>query len=534
MKVRISKNPDVMRLELMKGVSMNKGGKLPPGVKRATEKADKSALIASAKPIGQAIQGYLGMDPSYSVMDPQAERLASAYRAGEATSVLGDLFATVSPFAIASAASKVRQIPGASMAVRRGSTRISPEINLQMAREQAEKIGQDPSPLARSLQQGYEHGWYHGTTGDIERFRKDLLGESTGAESAKKGFFFARDPQNPPVHMLTKAPSDSKSVELLRRLGIPEDQIAKLNTVSMAGHGAETASGYSLLGGSREYKDAMRKSNAALKKGNLTEYSKELEKAEDIAISDQRYRQRLVARFGEARDEMLDSIQKAIYNKQLPQNEVEELDKKVKELMPYGWYTNYSPEQIKTLKKEITNLAGEKQAEPALNKLDKFMSVRNESQLADKTLGGSNVMPVALRYKNPLVHDFQGSTYRDTTYSDLVDQAIREGNDALILKNTYDPGASRAQLVDVGVVFNPNQIRSKFAAFDPTRMKESDILAGVGALGAGLTAPEVIQQINQKNQDANLQEPEMAAGGAVRISNNLDTMRLELLRKKHA
>ena len=119
MKVRISKNPDVMRLELMQGVPMNKGGKLPPGVKRATEKADKSALIASAKPARQAIQGYLGMDPSYSVMDPQAEKLASAYRTGEATSVLGDLFATVSPFAMASAASKVGQIPGASMAVRR-------------------------------------------------------------------------------------------------------------------------------------------------------------------------------------------------------------------------------------------------------------------------------------------------------------------------------------------------------------------------------------------------------------------------------
>ncbi|NBU34890.1 hypothetical protein EBS40_09795, partial [bacterium] len=466
---------------------------------RAVERAQTSKSVVPIPGIRQAseaLQGFIGFDPRYSVMDPEAESLASAYRGGESASVISDLVGALSPFAYASAMSKMGQIPGASMAVKRGSTRIPPELNLQMAREQAEKIGQDPSPLARSHQQGYEHGWYHGTTGDIERFRKDLLGESTGAESAKKGFFFARDPQNPPAHMLTKAPSDSKSIELLRRLGIPEDQIAKLNTVSMAGHGAETASGYSLLGGSREYKEAMRKSNAALKKGNLTEYSRELEKAEDIALSEQRYRQRLVARFGEARDEMLDSIQKAIYSKQLPQNEAEELDKKVKELMPYGWYTNYSPEQIKALKKEITDLAGEKQAESALNKLDKFMSVRNESQLADKTLGGSNVMPVALRYKNPLIYDFQGSTYRDTTYSDLVDQAIRQGNDALILKNTYDPGASRAQLVDVGVVFNPNQIRSKFAAFDPARMKESDILAGVGALGAGLTAPEVIQQIN--------------------------------------
>ncbi|NCA08459.1 MAG: hypothetical protein EBS85_07040, partial [Micrococcales bacterium] len=39
------------------------------------------------------------------------------------------------------------------------------------------------------------------------------------------------------------------------------------------------------------------------------------------------------------------------------------------------------------------------------------------------------------------------------------------------------------KLVDVGVVFEPNQIRSKFAAFDPTRTKEADILAGVLPLG---------------------------------------------------
>ena len=47
MKVRISKNPDVMRLELMKGgaVRMQDGGKLPPGVKRAVERAQTSKSV---------------------------------------------------------------------------------------------------------------------------------------------------------------------------------------------------------------------------------------------------------------------------------------------------------------------------------------------------------------------------------------------------------------------------------------------------------------------------------------------------------
>lgn len=358
---------------------------------------------------------------------------------------------------------------------------ISPAVNQQMAKEAAEKIGQSTNNYTRSLQQGYEHGWYHGGTGDVKAFDKGLLGESTGAESAKKGFFFARDPQNPPASMMQKS-SDPKSIEMLRKLGIPEEEIAKLNTVSMEGHGAETASGYAQIGGSRQYKEAMRKANAAEKKGNWDEYEKQMALAEDIAIGDQQYLQTLTAKYGDSRDEMLAKINNAIYSKQLPQKEAELLDAKVKELMPYGWYNSYSNPQLEGLKKEIAKLAGD-DANQAIKSIEQFQTIKNERALAEKTQEGGNVMPVALRYENPLVYDFQGSTYRDQTYADLVDQAIREGKDAVILKNTFDPAAGASKLVDVGVVFEPNQVRSRFAAFDPTRMKEADILAGVLPLG---------------------------------------------------
>jgi hypothetical protein len=92
-------------------------------------------------------------------------------------------------------------------------------------------------------------------------------------------------------------------------------------------------------------------------------------------------------------------------------------------------------------------------------------------------------MPVALRYENPMVYDFKGQAYREQSYNDLVEEAKRKGHDALILQNTFDAGSGTPKLVDVGVVFEPNQIRSKFAAFDPTRTKEADILAGVVPLG---------------------------------------------------
>jgi len=369
------------------------------------------------------------------------------------------------------------------------------QASIEAAQRNAENIGQSVEIYPRSLQQGYEHGWYHGSTGDIKSFNPSLLGEATGAASAKKGFFFARDPQNPPESLLKKT-TDESSIEMLRKLGIPEEEIAKLNTVSMEGHGAETASGYAQIGGSRQYKEAMRKANSAEKRGDWDEYEKQMALAENIAIGDQKYLQTLTAKYGDSRDKMLANINNAIYSKQLPQKEAELLDAKVKELMPYGWYNSYSNPQLEGLKKEIAKLAGN-DANQAIKSIEQFQSIKNERALAEKTQEGGNVMPVALRYKNPMVYDFQGKAYREQTYSDLIDQALSGGHDALILKNTFDPGGGPAKLVDVGVVFDPSQIRSTNAAFDPMRRNESDILAGL--LPASLLAdPETRRKLDEE------------------------------------
>jgi hypothetical protein len=341
------------------------------------------------------------------------------------------------------------------------------------------------------LQQGYEDDWYHGSTGDITKFRQDLLGEATGAASAKKGFFFARDPQNPPASMMQKT-TDPESIAFLKRLGKTDEEIAALNSVSMKGHGPETASGYAQIGGSREYREATRKAKAAERRGDWDEYEKQAQIAEDSEIKRMNYAQDLTAKYGDRRDEMLSSINESIYSKKLGQADAEALDAKVKELMPYGWYNQYSDKQFDNLKDEITKLVGKDSAASALKQIDKFKSIKNERALIDKTQEGGNVMPVALRYKNPLVHDFGGSAYREQTYSDLIDKALAGGHDALILKNTYDPGAGASKLVDVGVVFSPDQIRSRFAAFDPLRKTAAT------AAAAGLAAPDLLAQ--DKNQ----------------------------------
>jgi hypothetical protein len=373
---------------------------------------------------------------------------------------------------------KVKSPAEMKMEMAVGRARAPQEPVLSTAGKNALKLGQSENRQTRSLQQGYEHGWYHGGTGDITSFDPRLLGESTGAASAKQGFFFARDPQNPPEH-LTKKTDDPASIEMLRRAGVDVD---KLNEVSFEGHGADTASGYARVGGDRKYKEAMRQAKAAEKRGDWDAHERHMLEAEDYEVGRMNDAQRSVAKYGEARDTMLDRIGQAFYRPMEGKNqfELEAFDKEYQQLFPYGWYSKASPEDFKRYKQLAVERLGEEGAAPVLDAMKAFESARNDRAFYANMQSGANVMPVALRYKDPLVHDFAGSTYRDETYNDLLRRAREEGKDAVLLKNTYDPGAGPSKLVDVGVVFDPSQVRSKFAAFDPEQIDSPDILKAKG------------------------------------------------------
>jgi hypothetical protein len=343
-----------------------------------------------------------------------------------------------------------------------GAARATKGMPVGMSIKEVKQSGLIGSPYERSLQQGYEHDWYHGTTGDIKEFRPDLLGEATGAASAKQGYFFARDPIAPPKEMTQKS-SDPEAIAFLKRLGKTDAEIEAMNTVSMKGHGANQASGYAQLGGSREYREAMRKAAAAEKNKNWAEYEKQTQIAEDLEIGRMNQAQTLVAKHGEARDLMLSKVENA--------------SPEIKKNMGYGWYNN--PEQLNAVRKAYINELG---AADVVDAIDKYKSLTAE-RIALDAQSGANVIPAALRYKNPMVYDFKGSAYRDESYNDLVREAKAKGHDALILRNTYDPGAGTAKLIDVGVVFDPGQIRSRFAQFDPAKVGKPDLVAGVVPLG---------------------------------------------------
>jgi hypothetical protein len=124
--------------------------------------------------------------------------------------------------------------------------------------------------------------------------------------------------------------------------------------------------------------------------------------AEDFAIGRMNNSQALVAKYGDARDVMLDKVQGAFFNKQLPQAEAEALDARFRELMPYGWYNQFDANQSETVKQAIRDVAPSKQAKEAEKAIDDFIKVKNERTLDEKTQSGSNVLPIALSYKNPL------------------------------------------------------------------------------------------------------------------------------------
>ena len=119
---------------------------------------------------------------------------------------------------------------------------------------------------------------------------------------------------------------------------------------------------------------------------------------------------------------------------------------------------------------------------------------------------GQTVMPLSVRLENPMVIDAPfGASWRqiDTAlpndpevlpYSTdmLSDIAKKQGYDSLVVKNVFDVGGGRIPKSQKGqdaltgttyAVFDPAQVRSRFAAFDPMRKNEKDILAGVLPLG---------------------------------------------------
>jgi len=148
---------------------------------------------------------------------------------------------------------------------------------------------------------------------------------------------------------------------------------------------------------------------------------------------------------------------------------------------PYDWRTGKELDRFQSPgAPELTTYAGKDGGFAG------FFS--SEPKVADRfamqaTTEGA-VFPVQLKFKNPAVIEMQGKHAAAAQFDrvgnpELVAQfknALADPNiDGIVLRDTADEGT-------VYVPKESNQVRSRFAAFDPAKTESADLLAGIAGL----------------------------------------------------
>jgi hypothetical protein len=104
------------------------------------------------------------------------------------------------------------------------------------------------------------------------------------------------------------------------------------------------------------------------------------------------------------------------------------------------------------------------------------------ADLAAKARGGNpTVYPLVHRASNPAVATLKG-TETNLEIAATLEDAFERGYDAVWFKNYTAPDGQTGK--NVLVVRDPEQLRSRFAKFDPAKRSSSDLLAGLGGVGA--------------------------------------------------
>ena len=85
---------------------------------------------------------------------------------------------------------------------------------------------------------------------------------------------------------------------------------------------------------------------------------------------------------------------------------------------------------------------------------------------------GQNILPVFLKIENPIVYDFKGQSYSVQSINELIDTAIKNGNDGVIMKDVVDTEPASTHYI----VFKPNQIKSAIGNVGKFSHKHSSIV----------------------------------------------------------
>jgi N12 class adenine-specific DNA methylase len=252
---------------------------------------------------------------------------------------------------------------------------------------------------------------YHGSDNpEFKAFDIGRLGENTGAASALRGFFFAKSADN--AEMYTTP--DITSEAFLSRQKEVYDQFNKI-TQKREGRARQQM---------KSLPKPVKKAKASLRELDIAKREYDAGK-----LSKKQYEDRVL----DAND-VLDNTTKddvAVAKKLYAQD--------------------------RRLTVEFYEAKLEK------DKVDYFVKMYLQRDRYAKFNPG--IIPAYLSIKNPKIHDFNHEVRGDITFSEILDEAIADGNDGVIFKNVNDPITD-----DIYVVFSPTQIKSIFnrGTFDPS------------------------------------------------------------------
>ena len=100
---------------------------------------------------------------------------------------------------------------------------------------------------------------------------------------------------------------------------------------------------------------------------------------------------------------------------------------------------------------------------------------------------GGVVYPLTTRSDNPMYYQYEGIT---DPY--LADSAISQGYDQINVHHALEPGDTLQNAVEETLVFDPRNIRSRFARFDPRLSHLANLSAG--AAGGAVTLQQLMSE----------------------------------------
>lgn len=141
-------------------------------------------------------------------------------------------------------------------------------------------------------------------------------------------------------------------------------------------------------------------------------------------------------------------------------------------------FAHIAPSEERSLYKKLDNeyttrfQSGESEKSPEMKKLFKQVDAAQDAIMGKSPYGDikNNIIPAHLRIKNPFVLDMKGREFDPGELSGLIAKAKEAGHDSAVFKNAIDsPHQTKRTASTITTVFDPSQIRSKFAGFDPSK-----------------------------------------------------------------